>query len=116
VDKLPEERAHFAGPPPTCLLTDLDAAAETLFVGDGSVIDPSARNYITELGAHQCVFVRRAASKAALPPEFTDGLCFTVEVGLTLLFRRRAALGDPTPASTTTKEGADEGVQSKNTA
>jgi hypothetical protein len=29
----------------------------------------------------QCVFVRSAARRAALPAEFTDGLCFTVEQG-----------------------------------
>jgi hypothetical protein len=35
VDKLPEERAHFAGPPPVCLATaDLDAAAQLLFTGE----------------------------------------------------------------------------------
>jgi superfamily I DNA/RNA helicase len=35
VDKLPEERAHFAGPLPTCLpATDLVAAADVLFTGE----------------------------------------------------------------------------------
>ena len=35
VDKLPEERAHFGGPPPTCLAaTDLNAAADALFVAE----------------------------------------------------------------------------------
>jgi len=79
VDKLPEERAHFAGPPPTCLPVDhLDAAAAVLFVAEGSVMDPKTI-YLTELGAHQCVIVRRPASRAALPAEFVSGLCFTVE-------------------------------------
>jgi hypothetical protein len=29
----------------------------------------------------QCVFVRSAARRTALPAEFTDGLCFNVEQG-----------------------------------